>query len=229
LHEDLRAERRAREQVQTALTELVTRQQAAPQAAETQAPELSQLMTDFPEIAKGVQAMIAQALRDQAPVDNGVHEELEHIKRDREADKRAAYTRDLTSMVSNWEVINNDPRFLNWLSQIDPFTGVPIHNILTNAYNKFDAQRTATIFTAWIAESGAQQVPKPKPKLDHKVEPVGKRGNAEPASTAKIYTRAEIKQYYDDVQRGRYRGKEEEMQRIDRDIVAANHEGRIRP
>jgi len=43
----------------------------------------------------------------------------------------------------------------------------------------------------------------------------------------KIYTRQDIADFFDNVRLGKFRGQEDERNRIERDIFAAQQEGRI--
>lgn len=44
----------------------------------------------------------------------------------------------------------------------------------------------------------------------------------------KVYTRVDVAKFFDDVRKGVYKGREQERDRIERDIFAAQREGRIR-
>jgi len=52
----------------------------------------------------------------------------------------------LSAQVPDWEALNVDQGFLSWLAEVDPIYGLPRQYALTNAYEAFDAARTATIF-----------------------------------------------------------------------------------
>ena len=70
--------------------------------------------------------------------------------------------------------------------------------------------------------------PKPEPKLGKQLEPGGGTGGELPAE-GKIYTRAEVKKFYDDQVKGVYKMNPEEAERIDKDIILASTQGRINP
>jgi hypothetical protein len=145
---------------------------------------------------------------------------------------RKLFIRDMNELCPEWQKINTDPKFIQWLTNIDPLTGQPYQSMLTQASNANDAVRVSNFFNAWKAETGAQGVtqqtqPRQKP-LESKVEPSRRGGGpATERGGKKTYTRQEIQQFYRDVQRGAYRGRDEDFMRIDRDIVAAQSEGRI--
>jgi len=130
----------------------------------------------------------------------------------------------LTKIVPDWEKVNANKDFLSWLAAADPVYGVPRQNALNMAQERLDADRAAAVFNAFI---GPRQE---KPKADPLESMVSPRGAATvaPAPTDKpVFTQGQITKFYDDVNKGRYRGNEPEVARIEALINAALSEGRI--
>ena len=140
---------------------------------------------------------------------------------------------DLQTAVPDWQDINGSQEFQAWLLEVDPLTGIPRQTYLDDAQRNMDARRVANFFTAWKGMTGSSNArtptaAQPASELERQVAPgKGRSGGAKPQGEAKTYTSEDIKKFFSDVQKGRYRGKEAERDRIERDIFAAQREGRI--
>jgi len=130
----------------------------------------------------------------------------------------------LGRMVPNWNAINDDARFHAWLDDVDELTGTRRQDLLATAERDRDAKRVAKFFQAF-EKTSQKQVANANSALESQVSPDSVRTpNAPPAK--KIWTRAEIKDFYDKVRRGDV--SDEEMVVIESDIQAATLEGRVR-
>ena len=75
--------------------------------------------------------------------------------------------------------------------------------------------------------NSARETRSSNPELAKQVAP-GRGRSAKPtASEGKTYTTADIKKFFEDVRMGKYKSREEERGKIERDIFAAQQEGRI--
>lgn len=120
---------------------------------------------------------------------------------------------ELAKAVPDWEAINQDPRFLNWLGEVDPLSGVERQGLLESAGKKLDHKRVATIFELFKTEAGLNKPapapaapapgPSPSPRTVGNAPPV----RSEPVTSVK---RSEIQAHY---RRGStdasYRGSDE--------------------
>lgn len=144
---------------------------------------------------------------------------------------------DLTAAVPSWRSVNDDADFQTWLLQPDPFTGITRQTYLDAAQRELNADRVATFFTAWLEQTGksnvaqntAGRVTQPAAsELEKQVAPGRARSAAPPApKQGKVYTRAEIADFFDKVRAGKFKGRDAERNRIETDIFAAQREGRI--
>ncbi len=142
--------------------------------------------------------------------------------------------------MSDWRQINNQPEFLQWLQQQDVFSKRVRHGMLTEAFNRGDAETTAAFFKAFKTEHTAVATPQRQPahtpngagQLDLTSMAAPGRAPAQGSNgaprEAKIWSRPEIAAFYTDVRRGAYRGREPEQARIESDIHKASTEGRVR-
>jgi hypothetical protein len=150
----------------------------------------------------------------------------------------------LASAVPNWEQVDTDERFHEWLDQVDPYSGARRGELLKQAYQRHDAPRVVAFFKGFLNENAVVQptpAPTPPPQaapaqgsqrsLDQFIAP----GTVRPGTTGapneagkRTWTQAEIKQFYDDCAAGKYVKNPQRRNEIERDIFTAQIEGRIR-
>lgn len=131
----------------------------------------------------------------------------------------------ITKAVPDWETVNADERFHAWLAEVDPILGQPRQAALDFAQQHLNAERAIAVFQAFKAT--VPQAPKTNP-LEAQIAPKTSVSSA-PAPAAKpTITQAEIQRFYDDVAKGRYRGREQEAALREQTINQAIAEGRIR-
>lgn len=141
---------------------------------------------------------------------------------------------ELTGLVPNWRDVNDNQEFQSWLLDIDPLTGIARQTYLEDAQRSLDASRVANFFRAWLENTGQAAVAQSagrvsaSAELEKQVTPGRSRAAATPQTNkAKTYTPEDIKKFFNDVRTGKYKGREPERDRIERDIFAAQRENRI--
>lgn len=148
----------------------------------------------------------------------------------------------LTDEVANWQMINRQPEFLDWLDRVDPYSGSVRGVMLRQAYAANDAPRVIAFFKGFLQEHAAITSPAtmdstemnggtPTVDLNEQVAPGRTKRSTGVVGAQKekrIWTQAQIADFYKQVQMGKYRNKDAEKHRIEADIVAAAREGRIR-
>lgn len=139
---------------------------------------------------------------------------------------------DLTAYVPNWREVNDNGDFQSWLLEVDPLTGVSRQTYLEEAQRVLDAHRVSAFFQTWLDASGhapvAQSRSASSNELEKQVAPGRSRGaGAASSKQPKTYSPDDIKNFFNDVRSGKYKGRETERDRIERDIFAAQREGRI--
>jgi hypothetical protein len=141
---------------------------------------------------------------------------------------------ELTTYIPNWRDINNTPDFQSWLLEIDPLTGISRQTILEDAQRNLDVRRVGNFFRSWMELTGQANVAQntnrqaTASELERQVTPGRSRNTGTPTnSNAKNYTPEDIKIFFNDVRQGKYKGREAERDRIERDIFAAQRENRI--
>lgn len=142
----------------------------------------------------------------------------------------------LSSKVPNWEELNNDPGFLSWLDQSDPYSGIPRQQMLTNAFGQNDGARVITFFQGYLNENDTIQTAQqevapqriPQKKLDDLVAPGRPKAPVAAAQKGKrTWTQAQIAAFYKDVNSGKYRNNPDKKTALEQDIINAPLEGRL--
>lgn len=154
----------------------------------------------------------------------------------------------LDGSISNWRDINKSQQFKLWLRLPNIYTGQLRGNMLKAAVDGAEAPKVIALFRDFLAEANAtgQQVsaapieqqlaPQAAPRVPAlDLETLAAPGRARPASgdsqvpsEKPIYSRAQISQFYNDKRRGLYAGRDAEVNAFERDLEAAQREGRIR-
>lgn len=143
---------------------------------------------------------------------------------------------DLTAAVPSWREVNDNQAFQDWLLAVDPLTGITRQTYLEDAQRALDARRVSAFFRSWLESTGQATVAQPtgsapvspKSELERQVAPGRARSAGAPtADKGKVYTPSDIAKFFNDVRAGRYKGREQERDRIERDIFAAQRENRI--
>lgn len=135
----------------------------------------------------------------------------------------------LTRRVPNWREIDVAPEFMSWLQESKTRLA-----LVREAMANYDSTAIAEIFElyssltqpAGTAQAPQQQEPEPAAgnKLERKVAPSkGRASGPRGQSEKKMWTKSEIAQVF----RDRRRYSQEEFDRLQKDIFAAQKEGRV--
>lgn len=163
------------------------------------------------------------------PVQSQVAQVAAHVGRTAEQE----FFHVVAARVPDWEALNTDAAFIDWLRNVEPLSGVPYQAILSNAREQLDAGRAVAVFDRYKAEAGvARPAPAPRPAVDERaslVEP-SRTASAAPrapggAANKRQWTRAQVSQFYADARAGKYDAAQ--AKQIEADIFQAQSEGRI--
>jgi hypothetical protein len=148
-----------------------------------------------------------------APHLQALDQQNAELRRQMVRQQRAQLDAAVAAAVPNWREIDNDPRWLQWLGEIDPFTGAIRQQVLDDAIAAGSASRVLAFFNTFQAQhGGAARSP----------------GTSRPRTASggqQVYTRDQIKQLGELHRKGKLVGAE--WDRIERDIIAAAREGRV--
>lgn len=172
--------------------------------------------------------LIRRAARDEMSAKDAeiakLKREVESVKTTTVENKEVSFYDKLASAVPDWMAINDDPDFHAWLGEVDDLTGAQRQDILSAAEEKRDADRVARFFKAFkkVQENKSAAA---TASLDSQVAPVASRVD-EPPKGKKIWTRAEIADFYARDRRGEL--TEEQSAAIDKEVQLAIREKRVR-
>jgi hypothetical protein len=177
---------------------------------------------------------IADLKRTVMQVQTNVVPKVESVVQRQALTAENTFWSELSAIVPDWREINANQGFHSWLLEVDPLSGMNRQVYLDAAQGQLDAHRVGEFFRTWQSSNGnsaAQQTrTATATQLEKQIAP-GRGRTTASASTAgndaKAYSRVDIAKFFDDVRKGVYKGKEQERDRIERDIFAAQREGRI--
>jgi hypothetical protein len=222
---------------------------SAQPAPQQQQPQAQKLVTDkdVEEYGESIEMMrkvtreeLGAAAQRIAQLENVIRQmqvnvvpQVQAVAQRQQMSSEQQFWSDLSRNVSNWKEVNDNPQFQNWLLEADPLTGITRQTYLEDAQRSLDAGRVANFFRTWLEITGQASVAQPNrnaaaSELERQVTPGRSKNTGAPASnTAKMYSPDDISKFFNDVKQGKYRGRETERDRIERDIFAAQREGRI--
>ncbi len=139
------------------------------------------------------------------------------------------------------QINTSDKNWPKWLDQpADQYSGRTRRQIADEAIRSNNPETVGRLFAAYQAESNGGKAPgepasepektpsNPQPKVAAQAMPKAASGGQQRTSDGKpIYRTSQINAFYAAVQNGRYNGRERERRQIQRQIAAANDEGRI--
>lgn len=162
----------------------------------------------------------------------GVVPQVQQVQAAQKASSEQAFWNQLSSAVPNWEEINDNPDFQTWLLEMDPLSGISRQTYLDDAQRNLDVPRVVNFFKSWEQATGKtidaqEKRPSTNSQLEKQVSPGRGRSGRPAVQEGQKYSPADITAFFDAVRKGRYKGREEERGRIERDIFAAQREGRI--
>jgi hypothetical protein len=175
-------------------------------------------------------AQLENALRQ---VQSNVVPQVQAVAHRQQMSSEQQFWSDLSTAVPNWKEVNDKEAFQSWLLEADPLTGITRQTYLEDAQRSLDAGRVANFFRAWLEITGQAVVAQPNrstssSELEKQVTPGRSKSSGAPSSnTSKTYSPADITKFFNDVKQGKYKGREAERDRIEKDIFAAQREGRI--
>jgi len=207
---------------------------------------IEQLKTEYPSMYAGIVAQIKEELAsDRASISSEikeVKEKVEEHERAQQASSQEVFFSMLSGMVPDWQEVNQDPEFQEWLQGREKYARTNRFTQLGEAYadGKGDAKAVAEFFNGFkayrdsakaerdaavataTAKTQARVTPEPVKPTPPKVEP-------KPAE--REYTTAFINAFYRDYSRGvkrsNYYRDLDEAKKIEYEIEKAGREGRV--
>ena len=169
-----------------------------------------------------------------SPLKAKLDEEKQHRRKQQEREvvneRQAAskiFLDKLANLVPDYNELDYDPGFKKWMDQPDTFSGFPRKQLFLNAQKHGDVVRVAEFFIEY-SDLTRDPVEQSQRTLENAVGPTG--SSASQINTDKklsSYSMEMVEQFYDDVTRGKYVGKESEAKALESKYDRAFAEGRI--
>lgn len=192
---------------------------AQPQMAGVTDEEMQRYRTEYGD--ELVSLMVRLAGSNKQGADPELSQRLERLEAEKQEDTQARFWMNLEQAVPNYRDINGEAGFREFLAAFDPQTGKQRQQMLVDAQQALDAKGVADVFKLYLSQSKA----KPKAVPDDQIEPKRTRATDTPQGKRQ-WTRADVSQFYRDKTAGKY--SNDEAERLEADIFAAQTEGRIR-
>jgi hypothetical protein len=238
------------EQMALMANELTRTQAMLNQPNSTQAPQPHTLVTedDRRNYGDDLIDLTKRAAREAVePELNAVKQENQQLTQRLVQQQQQGVINALDGAITNWREINRSPRFRQWLSLPDIYSGVVRKQMLDAAFAAASAPRVLAFFKGFIDDEVATgnieppvalEQPSPAPRVAAaSLETMAAPGRARPASGGNTpapaddkqsFTRPQVAKFYSDVRAGVYRGREADKNATEQAIFLAQREGRIR-
>lgn len=135
----------------------------------------------------------------------------------------------LKQAVPDFYEINDDPRWVAWLDEVDPILRAPRRSVAQAAYERGDVEATSAYVKMFKSTITSVAPSKADKELNSQVAPSKSSTATSPTdSSPRVYTEAEAGQLFDKVGQLYRQGKTEEASKLDAELTLAYHEGRVR-
>ena len=204
-----------------------TQQQSAPEQTNE---DLDFVQKEYPYMVTAINAIVDQKLaymqqtilREVSQAMQGLAGQVNNLGVESGQTRDSLFWSRLSDLVPDWESLNTNKGFLEWLDEKLPFSNVSKFDLLKQARAEFNANKAAEFFTSYKEEKGIVTTPN-KQQGRRIVAPGRSAGSVGQNQTIqagdKPLTREEIAAFYDRVRRGYYVGKEKEESAM-RDRIA---------
>jgi hypothetical protein len=143
----------------------------------------------------------------------------------------ATFEQRLHRLVPDFDEVNLDPKWVEWLNEVDPLLRAPRKSIAQQAFNNGDAEGVAhyvKLFKQSIEPAAEPSKAKAKTELERQIQPTRSAATAQSASPkGRIYTNADVQAMFNKAALLGAQGKLEEARKLEAEIDAAYMDGRV--
>lgn len=135
----------------------------------------------------------------------------------------------LHRMVPDFDKVNIDPKWVEWLNEYDPILRGPRKLVAQEAFNRGDAEAVADYVKMFKQTIAPVEPSKSKTEeLERQIQPRrAATGTGQPAPKGKTYTNKEVERMFRQAADLGARGKLEEARKLEAEIDAAYVDGRV--
>ena len=185
---------------------------------------------DLIEVQRKVAREVAAEFRGELDAMKAENEKLrEQLNMTGSQVSEASFEQRLYRLVPDFQAVNTDERWINWLNEVDPLLRAPRKSVAQEAFNTGDAEAVAHyigMFKASVAP--AEQLSDKAAELEKQIQPKRSATNAPVSQQAKTYTDAQIQKMFQKSVEMSSRGQRDEAMKLEAEIDAAYREGRVR-
>jgi len=138
----------------------------------------------------------------------------------------------LERAVPDFEAINSDPKWINWLDEVDPFTGENRRSYAEYVYTQGNTDAVKRIVDLYKAAVGgaapSQERQQRQTELSRQVQPTRSAATSTVPQGQKLYTEADASRLFHKVRELNTKGKHDEANQLETELTSAYLEGRIR-
>ena len=185
---------------------------------------------DLIEVQRKVAREVAAEFRGELDAMRAENEQLrEQLTTTGSQVSEASFEQRLYRMVPDFQDVNADPRWINWLNEVDPLLRAPRKSVAQEAFNHGDAEAVAHYIGMFKASIAPAEQPSDKAaELEKQIQPKRSAATAPVSQQAKTYTDAQIQKMFQKSVELSSRGQRDEAMKLEAEIDAAYREGRVR-
>ena len=143
----------------------------------------------------------------------------------------ASFEQRLHRLVPDFEAVNVDPKWINWLNEVDPLLRGPRMTVAQEAFNRGDAEGIAhyvSLFKATQAPTPpTEQVSSKAEEIARQIQPNRSGSPVAPAQQGRIFKDADIQRMFIKSADLSAKGQMEEARKLEAEIDLAYKEGRV--
>lgn len=209
-----------------------------PTVTKETAPTIEEVFTDDMDIASlkedypPVYRAMVKMLEKQKSVPD-VTEKVTNLEKKIEEDSLMRFYNTLSNSVTDWESINTDPLFMDWLKEPIPYTKTTLHAALVHAFNQKDVDTVASIFNDYKVKTSTPSpvtpTVKPSSNVSQFVAPprVSRGGTGGSTPTKTYYKKEEVETFYRNLAQRKLPLTKEQILLKEQEYFSAAKEGRI--
>lgn len=141
----------------------------------------------------------------------------------------ATFEQRLHRLVPDFDAVNTDPKWIEWLNEVDPLLRGPRKMVAQEAFNRGDAEAVADYVKLFRqATAPVEPTPKVAEELERQIQPSRSASSAQtPSPKGKVYSTGDIDKMFQKVAQLGNQGKVDEARKLEAEIDAAYMEGRV--
>jgi len=232
LHSDVRELRSQMDKLQKAAE--TPKQEPKPAAQPTKLvtdADLEAFGPDLIEVQRKVAREVAAEFRGELDAMKAENEKLrEQLTATGTQVSEASFEQRLYRLVPDFQVVNTDSRWVDWLNEVDPLLRAPRKSVAQDAFNQGDAEAVAHYIGMFKASIAPAEQPSDKAaELEKQIQPKrSASSSANVAPQAKTYTDSQIQKMFQQSADYSAKGRIEEAAKLEAEIDAAYRDGRVR-